>query len=240
MLSVNFGSVFMILLRAAVRKIRINRGLAYLYTKENEYEASYIEALFRQICPGDVVWDVGANIGVFTTLFAQHEAVSAVIAFEPNANTFSKLQQNLNKYEGKVSCKNFGLGIDDESSSLHIGCDDVEATSSLLAATSGSNKHTAFVEIKRAGTALDLENCSKPDVVKIDVEGYELMVVLGLMALPRAQRPRIIAVEVHFGLFSLSDQLFAPLSICSLLKSCGYVIEWCDPSHFIATQKNAK
>src|ERR1700733_9046417 len=54
------------------------------------------EVIWRLTQPGDTAFDVGANIGYFTSLLA-HRAGKAgkVFVFEPHPITFSLLQQNI-------------------------------------------------------------------------------------------------------------------------------------------------
>ncbi|ARV59845.1 hypothetical protein BZZ01_15500 [Nostocales cyanobacterium HT-58-2] len=59
--------------------------------------------------PGDYIFDVGANIGLFT-LFADKECSDATIyAFEPSPPTFSILKANTSKCKGKIKLFNCGL-----------------------------------------------------------------------------------------------------------------------------------
>ena len=61
------------------------------------------------ILPGDIVFDVGANIGAFTLCAAQHGA--EVYAYEPIPATFGLLQQNihLHGYDKIAQASNIGL-----------------------------------------------------------------------------------------------------------------------------------
>ena len=46
------------------------------------YEKFYDERFSRALCSGDVVWDVGANVGYYTQLFSQRVgAAGKVIVF---------------------------------------------------------------------------------------------------------------------------------------------------------------
>ncbi len=59
--------------------------------------------------PGDCIFDVGANIGLFT-LFADQECSDATIyAFEPSPPTFDILKANTSKCRGKIKFFNCGL-----------------------------------------------------------------------------------------------------------------------------------
>jgi precorrin-6B methylase 2 len=68
---------------------------------------------------GSVLWDVGANIGVYT-IFAAVKRKCRVVAFEPDKDFFKELAANveLNDVEDRVTALNVGLG--DDLSPNHI------------------------------------------------------------------------------------------------------------------------
>lgn len=62
------------------------------------------------IDPGHVVFDVGANIGLFgIRAFQQCKGDVTVYAFEPVPPTFAVLQQNFNKLGGRLKAMQIGL-----------------------------------------------------------------------------------------------------------------------------------
>lgn len=81
-------------------------GLSVFYINKNEVEHLYRELFEDQLYlshgislhDGDCVFDVGANIGIFT-LFAQHARQNLkTYAFEPNPVAFDKLRLNMERY----------------------------------------------------------------------------------------------------------------------------------------------
>jgi FkbM family methyltransferase len=103
--------------KQAIRKIT-HPAIGEIYSL-NEPEARatlyeiFVEKLYLQegisILPGDIVFDVGANIGVFTLCAAQHGA--RVYAFEPVPSTFEVLQRNihLHGFDSVAKARNIGL-----------------------------------------------------------------------------------------------------------------------------------
>lgn len=61
------------------------------------------------LSPGDIVFDVGANVGLFT-LFAGSVPGVRIFAFEPAPETFALLQQNVALHSVNARCLNVGLG----------------------------------------------------------------------------------------------------------------------------------
>jgi hypothetical protein len=78
-----------------------------------------------------------------------------------------------------------------------------------------------------------LASLPQPDVVKIDVEGFEPEVIRGM---PNALRSvRAAFVEVHFAILENRGMLQAPSDIVANLRSLGFTtIKWVDASHIMA------
>jgi FkbM family methyltransferase len=103
--------------KQAIRKIT-HPAIGEIYCL-NEPEARatlyeiFVDKLYLQegisILPGDIVLDVGANIGVFTLCAAQQGA--RVYAFEPVPSTFEVLQHNihLHGFDRVANARNIGL-----------------------------------------------------------------------------------------------------------------------------------
>ena len=82
------------------------------------YEEIFVEQLYTrggvEIRPGDVVFDVGANIGMFT-LFAHELGAARVYAFEPAAEPFAALEVNVRRHG--VDARLFDVGLGREAGS---------------------------------------------------------------------------------------------------------------------------
>src|SRR5689334_24897053 len=57
-----------------------------------DYEQEAVTAFLNLIVPGDVVWDIGANVGIYTLLAARETGRAGhVVAWEPSPATFRLL-----------------------------------------------------------------------------------------------------------------------------------------------------
>src|SRR5206468_150350 len=69
-------------------------------------EPETIEWVRRRLGKGDVLFDVGANIGLYSLFAAKLEPSCRVVAFEPESNNFSSLCRNvlLNRLDNVIPC----------------------------------------------------------------------------------------------------------------------------------------
>lgn len=127
---------------------------------------------------GDVVMDVGANIGMFTNR-ALYDGASKVICFEPLSLAYKCLIENTYKED---KCELYRIGISDKEECQriltptnfeNIGCSFV-----------GKNNINSFYSEKIYLNTIDnfykIGLLEKVDFLKIDCEGYEFKVLNGM------------------------------------------------------------
>lgn len=164
----------------------------YLYfygTHDERYIATKLRKLIK---PGDICWDIGANIGFYTCLFASQVGDNgAVIAFEPASRTYGYLKENvsLNQFEN-VTVVNKGLGDKQEQRTLYY-------SEAGLAEGTASLKYTDGRAASERVTLDTIDNLISefpaPELVKIDVEGYQLEVLRGGEHFLKIHAPLLIA-----------------------------------------------
>lgn len=127
------------------------------------------------ISEGDLVFDVGANVGDFTLMFRKMK--TKVIAIDPNPNCIEILKKRYST-DNNVIIKQYGLGNIEEDKSFYFSL-DTDAEGSLL--SDWKNKKDAKT-ITVNITTLDklIELYGQPKFIKIDVEGFEDKVLEGL------------------------------------------------------------
>jgi FkbM family methyltransferase len=149
----------------------------------NFFESKLLAQLEEVIRPGDVVLDAGANIGNHTVFFAKICHASQVIAFEPQQTRFSILLRNvsLNHLDG-VQCFRVGLGS--------------EAGLASVSVFKPWNSGATALRVDPLGTfkiePLDSFHFPRINIVKIDVEGFQMSLLKGARETLIRTRPRII------------------------------------------------
>jgi len=136
----------------------------------------------------EMLVDVGANRGQFSTLVRQHFPGAQIVAFEP-------LKQPAARYSGiyaadpQVTLHQAALGVRAEERVMHVsGRDD---SSSLLPITATQDQlfpgtsevATESVRVAPLSDFLQGSAIRKPALLKIDVQGYELPVLEGCASL---------------------------------------------------------
>ncbi len=149
----------------------------------------------------DIFLDIGANIGFYSILAINYYGYRQAYAFEPNPETFSRLQKNfsLNKLGDKARALNFGLGK--ENGVAELAVKKVHTGASSMAETTGRNFDASLaVKVQTfdsfaAETKLDTKRIS---FIKLDVEGYEYETLLGMkQTLSGLQPDTYMMIEIH-------------------------------------------
>lgn len=224
-------SPVLVSIRSLGRKLGLNSLLARVVLPKG-YEAAFDNALFESIQPGDTVWDIGANVGLYTDKFADWAGPGGhVVSFEPNPATAERLHSQVGA-RPNVTIIPVGLGAHAGEFRMAGGSDALAATSRVV--HDGDAAGTIVVQIETADEVLADGRAPEPNVAKIDVEGFELDVLQGMDEILSRESLRAIGIEVHFGILAERGLKGAPATIESLLKQAGFAVQWVDPSHIFA------
>jgi FkbM family methyltransferase len=214
------------------RKLGFNRLFAKLLMSRG-YEAGYGAAIARCIRKDDNVWDVGANVGYYAVPFAdQVGSAGRVFAFEPSPRNLTRL------YERTIEKRNvvvLPIALSDKGGRLLFTEESDSTTSHISSDRSLVDANELItVNVRTGDEVISGGDAAFPNIVKIDVEGYELEVVQGLSAALRDPRLRCVFVEVHFALLQERGMPAAPRQIEQTFIANGFRISWTDPSHMQA------
>jgi len=170
-----------------------------LFYNKEYYEYNDL-LLFVQLAEiSKTVVDIGANTGIYTVLSASANPKLDVIAFEPNPTNHARLQKNiqLNALQNVRVVQN-AVGDTSEPITFTIPKDDrISYTSSVLAEFSKSSHggQLEWKEITVPQITLDTffqGRTGGVDLLKIDVEGYEVSVFEGGKEFFRDKSPVVL------------------------------------------------
>ena len=183
------------------------------FTKEPETLA-WIESLFQD---GDVFYDIGANIGVYTLYAASLYPKMQVISFEPFVTNYLRL------------CENIQLNGFENITPLLMGLSDQTKIDTLFVKdeTLGSSGHQISKSIDEWGnefeatrklhvltdsldTFISHYQTSLPNHIKIDVDGVEWAIIKGMKNTISQPDVKSVLVEVNQSTTNMDEvnQLF--------------------------------
>lgn len=219
-------------LRNIARKIGLTRALGRLMPSSG-YEMSFDRELLSAIRQGDVVWDVGANIGYYTKKFAEAVGPSGrVFAFEPFPTIAGELRETVSNINN-IIVNGIALGTHAGAPTMQAGADSLGATSRIV---EEHGEAGIQIEMSTGDEAIRSGLAEQPNVLKIDTEGFEFDVLKGMVKATEDRLLRAIFIEVHFGLLAERGMPNAPAEIEKLLTARGFCTRWVDSSHIAATR----
>ncbi len=164
--------------------------------------------------------DIGALHGIFSLVFLKESPEGTALALDPSPIAFSILQEHLQNHPRAIA--------------MHVGAGDKASVIRM-----SQNWHHYFavseeqaksippedlheVSIRTLDSLIEEHNLA-PDLVKLDVEGFENSVLLGAPNLLSKYKP-IIFLELHP--MALKDLGSSLEDVLSLLTSYGYQFFW--------------
>lgn len=163
-----------------------------------EFETDDLQHFIGAVHPGDIVYDIGANVGAYCVPIAKAIGGARVFAFEPielNAALIrvSLLVNRLHNVELNRMC------VSDVSGTVQFSLAEDSAYSSML----DTGRKVEVEKLSCPAVSLD-DFCADashppPNVMKIDVEGAELKVLEGAARLFEAEerRPKLVLIELY-------------------------------------------
>ena len=133
----------------------------------------------RQVLPQcKVVFDVGANVGDWTALALSINPAIHVHCSEPSTATFQHLQAR--SLGGHVSLNQMGLSASAGEMTLHLFA-EAAGTNSLYyrEGLNSARTQTEQIHLDTLDAYCPQTNVNEIDLLKLDVEGHELMVLRG-------------------------------------------------------------
>ena len=198
-----------------------------------DYEGAFDQATQARIRTGDCIWDVGANVGHYSGQFAALVgSTGKVVCFEPSPATLQKLTASVAGFD-QVVIEQVALSNSKGEMAFFTSADG-DVTDSLDPLAAGKDATRISVKVETGDTYADKY---PPNLIKIDVEGFELEVLEGLPQTLLSPSLHTVAIEMHFQVMVERGLDGAPARITDLLRKSGFAISWTDPSHLVASRK---
>ena len=179
-------------------------------------EAGHTQLIREELSEGMTVVDLGANIGYYTLIEASMvKSGGRVYAVEPDPRNFAVLKKNVevNGYSDIV--ETHLMAISDRSGKAEFYLSDATNLNTMLdptayASTSHNTKRSIEVEVMSLD---DFMGDEKPvNFVRMDIEGYEVEALAGMMKTLRRSRPPCkILFEIHPQSYTEERNLRQPL-----------------------------
>ena len=223
---------FVLILRKVLRKLGLTVIIGKFLAKKN-YEQLFDQALLSEIQDTDIVFDIGANQGYYTKKFLDKVTKGKVLAFEPVPGCVLNIKKMQPNYP-QLTIFPIALGSEKGAFPMSIGNDSLNATSSIK-----TNKESGDIMVSvESIDNMIASGIPFPNVLKIDVEGFELEVLKGMKSTIKKDNLRLIAMEIHFNLLDSKGYRNGSKSIVNILKENRFKINWIDHSHIIAKRMN--
>ena len=191
------------------------------------YELAIVDFMQQVLRPGDVFIDVGANVGYLTAIGASCVGKQGEVhAFEPIPLYATHIEKWANKNDSfKIIINHSALSDRDGSAKINVSRPPYTGNSSLVKDPKCQSIYQGEMDVPltRLDTYISKNKIHKEKIklIKIDVEGYEIPVLLGLKDYfeNTAHRPFIIC-EVRGSLYSALGYQMSDL--LSYLAQYGY------------------
>jgi FkbM family methyltransferase len=158
--------------------LRITTAHRFLKNPDNIGEDLVMKRIVKS---GDVVYDIGANFGIYTLLLSNIVGSNGkVYAFEPNREILKNLELTVNQ---KSNVELMPIALSDTEGQATLFVPEDVSMASLGNWTKegkfGGEIHETFCEMRRLDDLIQTGTLAFPQFIKCDVEGAELSVVRG-------------------------------------------------------------
>jgi FkbM family methyltransferase len=152
----------------------------------------------------NTLFDIGADKGIFSLVFCNLGKDKRAVAYEPSPVTVEVTKQliEINNLTDRIILENRAIGC--QKGQLHF---ILERTGYVIPATFKNTTPVGTVKVKV--TTID-DECDRlkiyPDIIKIDVEGYEFEAIQGAKRVLGTKKP-IILLELHLNYLEERERL---------------------------------
>lgn len=159
-------------------------------------EKEYVMSMIECVGEDDIFMDIGSSVGLVSILAALKASKGNVISIEPDPENFKCLKENY-KRNNITDFIALQLAVGSEKSSMKLYSKGSNDLSPSLRKVNGINE-TIRIQVESVDNLIKSGAIPFPTIVKIDIEGAEMMALQGMKeTLKSKQKPRILFIEIH-------------------------------------------
>lgn len=182
-------------------------------------------AWFAETKPGEVVFDIGANIGLYSVYVAKKRR-ARVFAFEPSSQNFALLCRHIaeNKLTGFVQPFCVALGEETKLDTLYLTFMEAGRSGNQLAEERDADFKPKKMSFRQGVAVISLDDAvgkgwlPQPNRIKMDVDGVEHLIVKGAMNVMRD--PRLTA-----AIFEINSTLPEHAALIETMVTLGFTYD---------------
>lgn len=202
--------------------------------EEGTHEVFFQKQFENQVAQSECVVDIGSHLGKYALLAAkQMSAQGQVYAFEPHPRTHAYLKKNVvqNQFEDRISL--FSCAISNETGEANLQADMLQSDYTSLKVVRDP-RDIQSVKISTATLVAVLPDVLL-DVLKIDVEGAELLVLEGCGEMIQKSRENgkmpVLFIEANAEALNAFEE--TPQSLYQYLQDLGFktISKICESTH---------
>lgn len=196
-----------------------------------EYERKEFKFLTAAITHASFFVDIGANTGIFSIFCATRKSGTRIVCVEPYQNNFNRLKVNLSLNginPARLVCA--AVGCESGKIKFTVPADErISATSSVRGEFTRAMHDIPYQDIEVDLVTIDELLSDLPistrDIIKIDVESYELEALKGALSTLSKGKPTLIVeiLEYHRDNVNSTHEQQGPVeNVLHLLQGIGY------------------
>ena len=191
--------------------------------RDNGESVDEMASFLKLASSARVLFDIGAAKGLFSEIFCLADPAARAVAFEPSAALADSAAALIaaNDCQSRIQLRRCAVGAEAGRQQArlyawgYVGVDIPD----------GPDAGGTMVDIEMTSVDREVEQLGlEPDLLKIDVEGYEYEVLVGARRLLETHRPPI-CLELHLDL--LEQRGIEPRRVLAELESHGYRLQSC-------------
>ncbi len=200
-------------------KMRLNlkdEGISKDLALDGIREPESTQEVKRMLKEGDVVIEVGANIGYYALIESRLVGEKGrIYAVEPSPYNVDNLKRNI-KLNNIKNIEVFELAIGDKDGVAELNVSPHSNLNSLI--RQDNKKIIEAIKVKVMALDNFLKDKKLPDFLRMDVEGYEASILKGMGKLLRSKHPMDLFIEIHPHIMRRKETVY----LLKTLKKHGF------------------